>query len=125
MLVLGPVVILLLLQRQVVGQEEAVRSVANALKRARLGLKDPKRPIATLMFCGPTGVGKTQLTKVIGVSAFYQILPKRLCMQHHMPFQCMLSVNCKLTCCRQVFLCIVVLLTCLCCGIRLHLLHAG
>ena len=65
MLVLGPVVILLLLQRQVVGQEEAVRSVANALKRARLGLKDPKRPIATLMFCGPTGVGKTQLTKVL------------------------------------------------------------
>ena len=48
-----------------IGQDEAVKSVANALKRARSGLKDPSRPIATLMFCGPTGVGKTELTKVL------------------------------------------------------------
>lgn len=54
-----------MLQKQVIGQEEAVQSVASALKRARLGLKDPSRPIATLLFCGPTGVGKTQLTKVL------------------------------------------------------------
>lgn len=54
----------LALQKQVIGQNEAVRSVSAALKRARIGLKDPSRPIAALMFCGPTGVGKTELTKV-------------------------------------------------------------
>lgn len=59
------------LQKQVIGQEDAVRSVATALKRARLGLKDPSRPIATLMFCGPTGVGKTQLTKVNAVACLF------------------------------------------------------
>ena len=47
-----------------IGQEEAVTAVSTALKRARMGLKDPNRPIAALMFCGPTGVGKTELTKV-------------------------------------------------------------
>lgn len=80
---LGPEVVLLPLQRQVIGQEEAVRSVASALKRARLGLKDPNRPIATLMFCGPTGVGKTQLTKVLVFLLLLQILRKRPkpCMQ--------------------------------------------
>jgi ATP-dependent protease HslVU (ClpYQ) ATPase subunit len=51
-------------QARVIGQEEAVSVVSSALKRARVGLKDPKRPIAALMFCGPTGVGKTELTKV-------------------------------------------------------------
>ena len=47
-----------------IGQEEAVSAVSTALKRARVGLKDPNRPIAALLFCGPTGVGKTELTKV-------------------------------------------------------------
>ena len=51
-------------QARVIGQEEAVAAVSSALKRARVGLKDPNRPIAALMFCGPTGVGKTELTKV-------------------------------------------------------------
>ena len=51
-------------QERVIGQEEAVTAVSTALKRARVGLKDPNRPIAALMFCGPTGVGKTELTKV-------------------------------------------------------------
>ncbi len=52
------------MQARVIGQEEAVSAVSSALKRARVGLKDPNRPIAALMFCGPTGVGKTELTKV-------------------------------------------------------------
>ena len=55
----------MLVQDRVIGQGEAVSAVANALKRARIGLKDPDRPIAALMFCGPTGVGKTELTKVL------------------------------------------------------------
>ena len=54
----------LCVQERVIGQEEAVAAVSTALKRARVGLKDPNRPIAALMFCGPTGVGKTELTKV-------------------------------------------------------------
>lgn len=54
----------LCVQERVIGQEEAVTAVSTALKRARVGLKDPNRPIAALMFCGPTGVGKTELTKV-------------------------------------------------------------
>lgn len=53
------------LKERVIGQEEAVTAVSTALKRARVGLKDPNRPIAALMFCGPTGVGKTELTKVL------------------------------------------------------------
>ena len=56
------------MQARVIGQEEAVTAVSSALKRARIGLKDPNRPIAALMFCGPTGVGKTELTKVLHLS---------------------------------------------------------
>lgn len=57
-------------QERVIGQEEAVTAVSTALKRARVGLKDPNRPIAALMFCGPTGVGKTELTKVCSLPLF-------------------------------------------------------
>lgn len=58
------------LQERVIGQEEAVTAVSTALKRARVGLKDPNRPIAALMFCGPTGVGKTELTKACSLLLF-------------------------------------------------------
>ena len=51
------------LRRRVVGQEDALRHVANAVRRARAGLQDPNRPIGSFLFLGPTGVGKTELTK--------------------------------------------------------------
>ncbi|KAG6607717.1 Chaperone protein ClpD, chloroplastic, partial [Cucurbita argyrosperma subsp. sororia] len=53
------------LKKRVVGQDEAVSAIARAVKRSRVGLRDPDRPIAVLLFCGPTGVGKTELTKVL------------------------------------------------------------
>jgi len=53
------------LQQRVVGQEEAVTVVANAIRRSRAGLSDPKRPIGSFLFLGPTGVGKTELTKAL------------------------------------------------------------
>ncbi len=53
------------LKARVVGQEEAVQKVADAVKRSRAGIADPNRPIASLMFLGPTGVGKTELTKAL------------------------------------------------------------
>ncbi|GLI63797.1 hypothetical protein VaNZ11_006882 [Volvox africanus] len=53
------------LGHRVVGQEDAVESIATALCRARCGLKDPRRPVASLLFVGPTGVGKTELAKVL------------------------------------------------------------
>ena len=52
-------------QQRVVGQEEAVLAVANAIRRSRAGLSDPKRPIGSFLFLGPTGVGKTELTKAL------------------------------------------------------------
>ena len=51
------------LHQRVIGQEEAVKAVARAVKRGRVGLKDPKRPIGSFLFLGPTGVGKTELSK--------------------------------------------------------------
>src|SRR3954452_11463395 len=51
------------LHRRVIGQEEAVEAVANALRRARTGLQDPNRPIGSFVFLGPTGVGKTELAR--------------------------------------------------------------
>ncbi|HBZ56900.1 MAG TPA: NDP-hexose 4-ketoreductase, partial [Syntrophobacteraceae bacterium] len=51
------------LQKVIIGQQEAIQSIAKAVRRARAGLKDPKRPIGSFMFLGPTGVGKTELTK--------------------------------------------------------------
>ena len=51
------------IQERIVGQGDAVSAVARAMRRARAGLKDPGRPIAAMLFAGPTGVGKTELTK--------------------------------------------------------------
>ncbi len=53
------------LHQRIVGQDEAVKSIARAIRRARVGLKDPKRPIASFIFSGPTGVGKTELAKAL------------------------------------------------------------
>ena len=58
------------LQESVVGQDEAVQKVARAIQRSRVGLKDPSRPIGTFLFVGPTGVGKTYLTKRLAVEMF-------------------------------------------------------
>jgi len=58
------------LQKRVVGQEEAVRAVSNAVRRARAGLQDPNRPIGSFLFLGPTGVGKTELTKALAAFLF-------------------------------------------------------
>jgi ATP-dependent Clp protease ATP-binding subunit ClpB len=54
----------------VVGQNEAVQKVADAVKRSRAGIADPNRPIASFMFLGPTGVGKTELTKALAEFMF-------------------------------------------------------
>ncbi len=59
-----------ILHRRVVGQEEAVASVAKAIRRARAGLKDPNRPIGSFIFLGPTGVGKTELCKALAEALF-------------------------------------------------------
>ncbi len=58
------------LHRRVVGQNEAVTAVAKAIRRGRAGLKDPKRPIGTFIFLGPTGVGKTELCKALAEALF-------------------------------------------------------
>jgi len=59
-----------ILHNRVIGQEEAVKSIARAIRRARVGLKDPKRPIGSFIFLGPTGVGKTELSKALAESMF-------------------------------------------------------
>ncbi|HEX2060483.1 MAG TPA: AAA family ATPase, partial [Thermoanaerobaculia bacterium] len=58
------------LQRRVIGQEDAVRAVANAVRRSRAGLKDPNRPIGSFIFMGPTGVGKTELARALAEFLF-------------------------------------------------------
>lgn len=58
------------LQGNVIGQDEAVRKVVRAIQRSRVGLKDPNRPIGTFLFVGPTGVGKTYLTKRLALEMF-------------------------------------------------------
>ncbi len=58
------------LHKRVVGQEEPVKAIAKAVRRARTGLKDPKRPIGTFIFLGPTGVGKTLLAKSLAEFLF-------------------------------------------------------
>ncbi|MBV9053758.1 MAG: AAA family ATPase, partial [Hyphomicrobiales bacterium] len=58
------------LKRRVIGQEEAVAAVSTAVRRARAGLQDPNRPIGSFMFLGPTGVGKTELTKALAAFLF-------------------------------------------------------
>lgn len=59
-----------ILHERVVGQEEAVTAVAKAIRRGRVGLKDPKRPIGSFLFLGPTGVGKTELCKALAEAMF-------------------------------------------------------
>ncbi len=58
------------LHKRVIGQEEAVTAVAKAIRRGRVGLKDPKRPIGSFLFLGPTGVGKTELSKALAEAMF-------------------------------------------------------
>jgi ATP-dependent Clp protease ATP-binding subunit ClpC len=59
-----------ILHNRVIGQEEAVKAVSKAIRRARAGLKDPKRPIGSFIFLGPTGVGKTELARALAESMF-------------------------------------------------------
>jgi ATP-dependent Clp protease ATP-binding subunit ClpC len=59
-----------LLHRRVIGQDEAVRVVSEAVRRARAGMKDPKRPIGSFLFLGPTGVGKTELSRALAEALF-------------------------------------------------------
>jgi ATP-dependent Clp protease ATP-binding subunit ClpC len=58
------------LRKRVIGQDDAVVAISRAVKRSRVGMCDPDRPIATLLFCGPTGVGKTELTKALAATYF-------------------------------------------------------
>ena len=58
------------LHKRVIGQNEAVKAVAQAVKRGRVGLKDPNRPIGSFLFLGPTGVGKTELSKALAEAVF-------------------------------------------------------
>ncbi len=58
------------LQKAIVGQKDAINAIAKAVRRARAGLKDPRRPIGSFMFLGPTGVGKTELTKALATFLF-------------------------------------------------------
>ncbi|KAG8081839.1 hypothetical protein GUJ93_ZPchr0014g47238 [Zizania palustris] len=71
------------LRKRVIGQDDAVLAISKAVKRSRVGLNDPDRPIATLIFCGPTGVGKTELTKALAANYFgsvsYILLVVHLC----------------------------------------------
>ena len=60
------------LQKRVIGQEEAVTAVSKAVRRGRVGLKDPKRPIGSFLFLGPTGVGKTEVSKALAEAVFGQ-----------------------------------------------------
>ncbi|MCK9267803.1 MAG: ATP-dependent Clp protease ATP-binding subunit [Alkaliphilus sp.] len=59
-----------ILHNRIIGQQEAVKSVAKAIRRARVGLKDPKKPIGSFIFLGPTGVGKTELSKALAEAMF-------------------------------------------------------
>jgi ATP-dependent Clp protease ATP-binding subunit ClpC len=58
------------LRKRVIGQDEAISAVARAIRRSRAGLKDPKRPIGSFLFIGPTGVGKTELAKALSAELF-------------------------------------------------------
>jgi len=58
------------LHKRVIGQDEAISAISKAIRRSRLGIQNPNRPIASFLFCGPTGVGKTEVTKALAVSMF-------------------------------------------------------
>ncbi len=58
------------IHERIVGQDKAVSAISRAIRRGRAGLKDPKRPIGTFLFCGPTGVGKTEVTKALAEAMF-------------------------------------------------------
>ncbi len=58
------------LRRRVIGQDEAVSAVASAIRRGRVGLKDPARPVGSFLFCGPTGVGKTELCRALAEAVY-------------------------------------------------------
>ena len=58
------------LRKRVVGQDEAISAVARAIRRSRAGLKDPRRPIGSFLFMGPTGVGKTELARALAATMF-------------------------------------------------------
>jgi ATP-dependent Clp protease ATP-binding subunit ClpA len=58
------------LHKRVIGQEEAISAIAKAIRRSRLGIQNPNRPIASFLFCGPTGVGKTEVCKALAISMF-------------------------------------------------------
>ena len=73
------------LHQRVVGQDEAVNAVAKAIRRSRVGLKDPKRPIGSFLFLGPTGVGKTELCKTLAEAMFgYENAMVRIDMSEYM-----------------------------------------
>lgn len=76
------------LRKRVIGQDDAVVAISRAVKRSRVGLNDPDRPIAALLFCGPTGVGKTELTKALAASYFGSVSYAFL----FTPFSCYLSI---------------------------------
>jgi len=63
------------LRKDIIGQEDAIVAISRAVRRARAGLKDPKRPIGSFMFLGPTGVGKLQLTKTLAKFMFAAKMP--------------------------------------------------
>ena len=68
-----------ILKQRVIGQDEAVSVVARAIRRGRTGLKDPKRPQGSFIFCGPTGVGKTELSKALAETLYVGIHGKAQC----------------------------------------------
>jgi len=59
-----------ILHKRVIGQNDAVKAIAKAIRRSRLGIQNPNRPIASFFFCGPTGVGKTEVTKALAATIF-------------------------------------------------------
>jgi len=77
------------LHRRVIGQNEAVSAVADAIQRSRAGLADPNRPTASFIFLGPTGVGKTELAKALAAYLFDTEELVRIDMSEYMstPFQ--------------------------------------